>query len=222
MKGLFVSGTDTGCGKTTVALLLASLATARGLRVRVLKPVETGCAPHPEDALALARAAGDARPLERICPYRLALPASPDVAAAAEGVQLTPGPIEDAFAEAAHDADLVLVEGAGGLLVPLAPGLDMLGLAERLRLPLLVVARATLGTINHTWLTLHAAQARGRPVAAVAVSHTTRALSPADRANLERLLADLPVPFLGEIPYGGKQLAPELDIEAFLGTLVAG
>ena len=143
------------------------------------------------------------------------------MAAAAEGVRLSLAPIEDAFGEAARDADLVLVEGAGGVLVPLAPGLDMLALAERLRLPLLVVARATLGTINHTWLTLQAAQARRRPVAAVAVSHTTPGLSPADRANLDRLLADLPVPFLGELPYGGKQLAPELDIEAFLGTLVA-
>ncbi len=227
MTGLFVTGTDTGCGKTSVGVVLAALACEAGLQVRVVKPIETGCEfshgwPVPADALALARAAGDPRPLEQICPYRLTLPAAPDVAAAHEGVAIEPARLRAACEDACEGADLVLVEGAGGLLVPIAPGLDMLGLAAMLELPLLVVARAALGTINHTRLTLAAASARGRPVAGVVVSHTTPSLSPAERANLDRLLADLPVRFLGELRFGGKQLVPELDIRGFLHAPVTG
>ena len=96
MKGLFIAGTDTACGKTAVGCTLARLARAQGLRVRVLKPVETGCEKRgeeliPRDALRLARAAEDDGPLERICPYRLSLPAAPQVAADSCGVSRRPG-----------------------------------------------------------------------------------------------------------------------------------
>ena len=130
MSGLFVTGTDTGCGKTAVAVALARTLRAAGRTVRVLKPVETGCElqngePAPADALALAAAAGDAAPLERICPYRLRLPAAPAVAAAEEGVEIDLDRLEQAYGEAASGADLVLVEGAGGLRVPIRAGFEM-------------------------------------------------------------------------------------------------
>ena len=212
MSAIFVTGTDTGVGKTAVACAIARAARRAGLRVRALKPVETGCARGadgalvPADALALAAAAGDDAPLERLCPWRLELPAAPEVAAAAAGESLALAPIAEALAAARKDADLVLVEGAGGLLVPVFPGLDMAGLAARLDLPVLVVARAALGTINHTLLTLEAARARRLRVLGVAVSHTSSVHSHADRRNLDWLLARLPAPFLGELPHGAEEL----------------
>ena len=218
MRAVFVTGTDTGCGKTAVACALARAARADGLRVRVMKPIETGCADDaPADALALAEAAGDDAPLERLCPYRFALPAAPEVAAAAEGRTIELARIADAFALAAKDADLVIAEGAGGLLVPIARGLDMADLAARLDLPLVVAARAALGTINHTLLTLEAAAARGLRVLGVAVSHTTAVHPPADQRNLELLLARLPVPFLGELRHGASRLAG-LDLVSLLAS----
>jgi dethiobiotin synthetase len=211
VKAFFVTGTDTGCGKTTVAAVLAQTAREHGYRVRVLKPVETGCVPDGDDlvasdALLLAQAAGDSRPVAQICPYRFRMAAAPEIAARAENTEIDPRQIDQAYQDAASQADLVLVEGAGGLLVPLAPGLDMAGLARRLKLPLLLVARAALGTLNHTMLSLEAARTRGLRVLGVIFSHTTPELPAADRANLGLLLEQLPVPFLGELPFEGESL----------------
>ncbi len=224
MNGIFLTGTDTGCGKTRVGVALAGAARAQGLRVRVLKPVETGCEERngalvPADAIRLAEAAEDRRELDLICPYRLRVPAAPDVAARKQGVEIDPARIEKLYREAAAQADLVLIEGAGGLLVPLGPGLDMAGLARRSGWPLLLVARARLGTLNHTLLSLEAARTRGLRVLGVVVSQTTPELPDAERANLEGLLARLPVPFLGELPFGGRRLVPELDPGALLASL---
>ncbi len=220
MSAIFVTGTDTGCGKTAVACALARSLRFAGKRVRVLKPIETGCVDGvPADARALAEAAGDDAAVERLCPYRLAIPAAPEVAARAEGVAIALGPIEAALARARGDADLVIVEGAGGLLVPISPGLDMAGLASQLRLPILVAARAALGTINHTLLTLEAARARGLRVLGVVVSHTCAELSRPDRQNLDLLLERLPVPLLGELPFGARRLPLDFDSAAFLAAV---
>ena len=215
MKGLFITGTDTGCGKTCVGAALARGARERGLRVRILKPVETGCSGdpgelRPEDALTLARAAGDERSLDRICPYRLRLPAAPELAARSSGIRIELPRIRAAYRDSANGADLVLVEGAGGLLVPLAPGLDMADLARELGTPLVIVARARLGTLNHTRLTLEAARTRDLPVAGVVISHTSPELSGAERANLDLLLEGLAAPLLGELAFGAKELPATL------------
>jgi dethiobiotin synthetase len=226
VSAIFVSGTDTGCGKTRVGCALARGLRAAGRRVRVLKPVETGCAERggalvPSDALALAAAAGDDSPLEQLCPYRLRLAAAPEVAARAEGVELDRQRISAALARARAGADCVLVEGAGGLLVPLGPDLDMAGLARRLGLPLLIVARARLGTLNHTLLTLEAAAARGLRVLGVAISHTDPELPDAERRNLDALHALLErnrVTWLGELGHGSECLSPEPLPRALLGA----
>ncbi len=227
MSGLFVTGTDTGCGKTTVGAAIARAARAAGLVVRVLKPVETGCVERgtervPADALALAEAAGDPSPLERLCPYPLRLAAAPAVAAEHEGIELDLARIDAAYRSACRDADLVLVEGAGGLRVPLAAGVEMGDLARRLGLPLLVVARARLGTLNHTLLTLEAAAARDLRVIGVVVSHVDPELPPADRANLDLLRRLLPVPCLGELGHGARELVPPLDVAALRSALAHG
>jgi dethiobiotin synthetase len=214
LNGLFIAGTDTGCGKTAVGRALAAAARARGLCVRVLKPIETGCGPEgPADALALAAAAGDTRPVAELCPYALALPAAPQAAAAAEGVAIELERIRAAYHAARRGADLVLVEAAGGLRVPIAPDLDMAGLARALELPVLVVARAALGTLNHTKLTLEAAARAGLQVVGVLVSHTTPELPPAERANLDLLPGLIDVPLLGELPHAAQSSgnAPEAE-----------
>jgi dethiobiotin synthetase len=218
---LFITGTDTGCGKTSVGRALARALRARGRRLRVLKPVETGCAARdgalwPADACALAEAAGDDSPLQALCPYRLRLAAAPEVAARAEGRTLELEPIRRALARARAQADAVLVEGAGGLLVPLGPELDMAQLARALDLPLLVVARAELGTLNHTLLTLEAARSRALRVLGVVISHTRAQLPDADRQNLGLLRERLPVPWLGELRHGAGELAPPGCPEAIL------
>jgi dethiobiotin synthetase len=200
-SGLFVTGTDTGVGKTVVTCALARAWRARGMDVGVMKPAETGVGPAgPLDALALRAAAASSDALEDVCPEAFALPAAPAVAAAAEGRCVDLGRIR-ATAErlrARHEA--LLVEGAGGLLVPLAADFSMADLARELGLPVLVVARASLGTINHTLLTLEAIAARRLELAGVVVSHPAGGLSEADGRNLGALREALGRRLLVEIP----------------------
>lgn len=200
MRGLFVTGTDTGVGKTFVGCALARGLRAAGVDVGVMKPAETGVpAEGPQDALALRAAAAVDDPLDDVCPQRFALPASPEVAARAEGRSVSLAAIRAAYARIAARHPFVLVEGAGGLLVPLDAAVDMADLAAELGLPLLVVARARLGTLNHTRLTLACAAARGLEVAGVVISHADGPLSPADAQNLESLRARLGPLLVGEI-----------------------
>lgn len=201
MQGLFVTGTDTGVGKTVVACALVRGLRARGLDIGAMKPVETGVDERgPLDAQALRAAAGDADPLDLVCPQRFALPAAPTVAAAAEGRAVDLERIEAAFDELAGRHDRMLVEGAGGLLVPVDSRTDMADLARRLGLAALVCARASLGTINHTRLTLEVLASRGVPCAGVVVSHSGGPISEADRANLGDLRERLGDLLVGEVP----------------------
>lgn len=164
----FVTGTDTGVGKTTVSRALLAAATARGLRTRCFKPVESGCSRGPDgvlvpgDAVSLWEATDRGQSRESACLYRFEEPVAPGVAAARLGMSIDLGAIARAFAFIRADGpDFLLVEGAGGLLVPLGGGKSIADLAVLLGLPLLIVARPGLGTINHTLLTVEAARARG-------------------------------------------------------------
>lgn len=221
--GVFVTGTDTGVGKTVVACAVARALKARGVDVGVMKPVETGVGDDgPLDALALREAAGVSDPIERICPQRFALPAAPNVAAAAEGRRVELEPIERAFAELAASHSCLIVEGAGGLLVPLCERVRMSDLAARFRLPVLVVARAALGTINHTLLTLEAIAARGLGLAGAVISHAGGPLSQADAANLDALRRELGGRLVGEIPPlepGQRPQGGALDLDAIFPAL---
>lgn len=218
--GFFVSGTDTDVGKTVVACALVRAMIRRGLDVGVMKPIETGVgAEGPLDAQALRSTAAATEPLEEICPQTFALPAAPTVAAASEGRAVEMEPIRDAFARLRAKHDWLVVEGAGGLLVPATRDLSMADLSRALELPLLIVARAALGTINHTLLTLEAAVARGLPVAGVVISHSAGRLSAADAANLEALREALGTALVGEIPPLGQGELPgeeSIDLDALL------
>ena len=219
-RGVFVTGTDTGVGKTVVACALARGLRARGVDVGVMKPIETGVGPDgPSDAQRLRDAAGVDDPIGTICPIQLALPAAPTAAARDAGSALDLRVIDASFAALRARHDWLVVEGAGGLLVPVAPRVVMADLARRLRLPLLVVARAALGTLNHTRLTLEVARLRGLAVAGVVVCHTAGPLSEADAANLEELRRDPGAPWLGEITPLAPGEAPrvgQLDLDRLL------
>jgi dethiobiotin synthetase len=207
---LFVTGTDTGVGKTTVGCALVAAARARGLRVQAMKPVETGCSASPRglvpaDAMALERAARGSHSAlpPRATVFRFTAPLAPSVAAEREGRAVALAPILRAADRLRSLApDLLLVEGAGGLLVPLTASLDMTDLAAALGAPLVVVARDGLGTINHTLLTLEAAVARRLPVAAVVLNAADDLTSDFEaRRNAEEIARRGRVPVLGRLPH---------------------
>ena len=206
MHGILITGTDTGVGKTLVGCGLAAALTAQGKTVGVLKPAETGCsrrdgALYPEDAMRLAAFARASLSLEQICPYRFAPPVAPSVAAEMAGVTIEPRRIHETFAQIAAQHDFTIVEGAGGLLVPLVGRYSFVDLARDLHLPLLVVVGSKLGALNHTLLTLHCAHTRALPVTGYILNHPTPASDTAIQTNA-RILAQLTeVRSLGVLPF---------------------
>ena len=190
-----------------------------------MKPIETGVEGEgPLDAIALRDATGSTDPLATICPQQFALPAAPNAAASAEGREVDLIAIDAAYEVLAKGRDLMVVEGAGGLLVPIQQEWTMAELARRLDLPLLVVARASLGTINHTALTLEVAAFRKLPVLGVVISHAGGPISSADASNLLALKKFLGDRLIGEIPPLGPTEAPPsdaIDIEALTHRLLA-
>ena len=173
-RGIFVTGTDTGVGKTIVAATLARLLRMNGVKVGVMKPVTSGCPEEDgklvsDDAVLLCQAAG-VELSDDVAPYRLREAVAPSEAARIDGVRIDFSIIKAAFERLVASYDYVIVEGAGGLMVPLSGGLLVADLAGALELPLLVVARPGLGTINHTVLTCFAARQLGLQVAGVIVN----------------------------------------------------
>jgi len=201
MRGLFITATDTGVGKTEVACGVVRGHRARGLDVGAMKPAQSGHLPgEASDAARLGAAAGGGDPPELICPCSFAAPLAPAVAARLEGRTISLQRLLDAARELARRHAALVVEGAGGLLSPLAEGATCADLAVALALPVLVVARAGLGTVNHTALTCEALRARGLPVAGVVLNRTAPGGDPSEphnAAEIERLtgarvLASLP------------------------------
>jgi dethiobiotin synthetase len=176
--GYFVTGTDTSVGKTYVTCVLARRARQHGQKVFAFKPIESGCERRPDgtyvgaDQELLVEAAGRWQSGRLRGLYQLPLPAAPLVAAEAAGTVIDLDLVVDVATETIQreQPDLTLVEGAGGWRVPITPDADTSTLARALRLPLVVVARAGLGTINHTLLTVEAIERDGLPLAAVVFS----------------------------------------------------
>ena len=176
LSGFFITGTDTGVGKTAIGAALLYLMRRRGISAAPLKPVQTGVVPgEPGDLEIYLKTSGIApSPEERslMNPYRFRLPASPHLAAEAEGAAVDLRHIERACRTLGRSYQALVVEGAGGLLVPLSRSVTTVELARRLKLPLLVIARAGVGTINHSLLTLKAAKDAGFEVAALVLNRT--------------------------------------------------
>lgn len=167
---IFITGTDTGVGKTVVAAALARYLTQRGLKVGVMKPVETGVADPARpgaDARLLAWAAASSDPESLLAPCRLKAPTAPSQAAEIEHNPVDPMALQESLRQLAEGKDFVIVEGAGGLMVPVRGGYLMADLVRQLGLPLLIVARTRLGTLNHSLLTVFAAQTMEIPVAGI-------------------------------------------------------
>jgi dethiobiotin synthetase len=208
LTGLFIAGTDTGVGKTTIAVGLARLALRRGRAPIPYKPVETGCDPVAADATRLWAAARPPTTLAETCPYPLAFPAAPAAAATAAGLNLDLSELVDRAQAIAARGDFLLVEGAGGLLAPYvvstAGTSTNADLASQLGLPILVVGRMALGTINHVALTLAELDRRELPVVGVVLVRTLETLGPHEASNLDLIEALThrrplgPVPFLSE------------------------
>lgn len=217
-KAIFVTGTDTGVGKTIVTAALARLLREQGVDVGVMKPVTSGCIERgdslvSEDAELLTWAAGV--PLDEECaPYCLRAPIAPSVAASRENVRIDFSRIRNAFETLLTRHDFVLIEGAGGLMVPLSGGLMVADLVLALKLPLLVVARPNLGTINHTVLTCFAAKQLGIDVRGTIVNSYPDKPDTAEEYAPHLIDSLSGAPLLGVFP-----LVEETDQRAVVETL---
>ena len=205
MHGLFVTATDTGAGKTFVTAVVARTLRGHGAAVRMCKPVATGAEWVggrwlSEDTRILAEAAAD-DDYDGITPWAFPTPAAPPVAARIAGASLQLEDLAEAVRRRAAPDALVLVEGVGGLLCPLTERETVADLAVELGLPLLIVARRSLGTLNHTLMTLEVASSRSLRVAGVVVCETTPVTGAAEETNVEELRRRIRVPLLAVIPH---------------------
>ena len=231
MKGYFVTGSDTGVGKTAVAAALCLLLRRRGTDAVPVKPVQTGVAPgepgdleHCLEVIGLRPGADD---LALMNPCRFRLPASPHLAAEQENTVVDISLLEKCCRELAARHDMLIVEGAGGLLAPLRREMTTLDFAARLDLPLIIVARAGLGTINHSLLTVRAAREAGVEVACVVLNRSQSEPPGEDEKKIEadnvRIIAELGgVEVLGPLPHvpgAGEDVAATRKLAAQLANI---
>ncbi len=214
-RGIFITGTDTGVGKTMTTAILACTLRQQGLRVGVMKPAETGCEerdgrPIAADASFLRTISGCEAPEEVVTPYRLREPVAPAVAAEREGVVIDLQHIAACYAQLAAVYDIVLVEGAGGLLVPLTEDQNYLDLCALLHLPMVVVARNVLGTINHTALTVTVAAQRCHVHGIVLNTLEPQFSDSSQASNIASLRRWGRAPLLGVVPYTREHTAESL------------
>jgi dethiobiotin synthetase len=207
-RGLFVTGTDTGVGKTLVAASLLRRARALGLRACGMKPVAAGARPGREhlcneDVDALTAAGNVAAPLELVCPYLLREAVSPHIAAELEGRRVDLDHIEACYRQLAARADCVIVEGAGGWYAPLSGHATIASLARRLRLPVVLVVGLRLGCLNHALLAVRAIAADEVPLAGWIANCIDPAMAQGE-ANLAYLSNHIGAPLLGRIPWLGE------------------
>jgi dethiobiotin synthetase len=205
VKGVFVTGTDTGVGKTLFTCALLHAYAKRGLRAVGMKPVAAGAVRENgvllnEDVTAMRAASNVAAPAELVNPYCFEPPIAPHIAAAETGVTIDLERIASAHAALAALADRIVVEGAGGFCVPLGPDLDTADLARRLGLPVVIVVGMRLGCLNHALLTADAVRAAGLRLAGWVASHVDPDMMYAD-GNVDALKARLEAPLIARFPY---------------------
>jgi dethiobiotin synthetase len=204
MQGLLITGSDTGVGKTTISTALLRLLRQQGRLVRACKPVATGAVWHEgrllsEDTRLLAQAAGDDP--DQVTPWTFAEPVAPPLAARRAGTPLELAAIARAVRRRAESGHWLLVEGIGGLLCPLTERETVADLAALVGLPLVVVVRRALGTLNHTLLTLEVARWRGLPIAGLIVNETTPGHGLAEETAADEMSRFVRVPILAQVSY---------------------
>jgi dethiobiotin synthetase len=218
--GLFITGTDTGVGKTRVASLIAKALVQTGRKVGVYKPAASGCVRQgdtlvSDDAVALWNAAGRPGELEQVCPQRFAAPLAPHLAARAEGKEIDAALLRDGINYWRERSDIVLVEGAGGLMSPMGDDEYVADLADAFGYPLIVVSRNVLGTINQTLQTLITAAvfSDGLEVAGLVLNHPSPPA--ADDASLatnrSEIAARIIPPILAEVFWNAEGFDAEVD-----------
>ena len=216
-NGVFVTGTGTEVGKTVVAAAIARSRVAAGQRVAVFKPAVTGLEEAGEtDHELLRRAAGSEQPDEAIAPYRYGPPASPHLAAELAGERIDPDRLLAGARQAESEADYLVCEGVGGLLVPLAEDYLARDFARDLGLPLVVAAPPGLGTINHTLLTLEAARSAGLEVVLVVLTpwpDEPSSVESSNRRTLEKLVG-APLAVLPPLDLANPASWPALELPA--------
>jgi len=217
--GYFVTGTDTGVGKTLVACALLHALARRGARVIGMKPVAAGARREGatlvnDDVVALTQASNTVAPAGLVNPYCFEPPIAPHIAAAQAGVTIDITHIVQAHAALARDADCVVVEGAGGFRVPLSPHANTSELAAALALPVVLVVGMRLGCLNHALLTADAVRAAGLDLAGWVANHVDPDMACADE-NVSTLAAALGAPLLARIAYARAPdpRAAVIDIE---------
>lgn len=213
-RGLFVTGTDTGVGKTRVAVALIHTLRAQGLRVAAMKPVSAGSAPDElnEDVVALMQAANVEAEVSDVNPYAFAEPIAPHIAAQQAGVTIELSIIAAAYSRLAAMSDVVVVEGAGGWRVPLNEHEDMADLAQRLGLPVVLVVGLRLGCLNHALLTAESISRRQLPWAGWVGNHIDPSMAQ-QAANLDALHRRLPKPCLGVQDFMPAAVEPIVDMQ---------
>lgn len=238
--GIFITGTDTGVGKTIITASIAYNLTQAGKKVAVMKPVQTGTIiSGPTDLEFVQKVVGDDSGLGLSCPYSFPDPVAPLVASMLSGERIDIDLIKDTYSELTQENDTVIVEGAGGLLVPILEDYYMSDLAMDLNLPILIVSRPDLGTLNHTLLTLESAKRKGLQIAGIVISNYPWDPGIPEQTNPELLLSMTGENILGILPHdnslsveksdiGGlrdiaksglsKELGGTFDIEHFIST----
>jgi dethiobiotin synthetase len=217
VNACFVTGTDTGVGKTVASVALLDALAAAGRRAVGMKPVASGCRPtetgwRNEDAEALLAASVPVPAYADVNPYAFADPIAPHVAAADAGVRITLDPLRSAFGRLAAQADVVVVEGVGGWMAPLADDLMQADLARALGLPVVLVVGLRLGAINHALLTARAILADGCVLAGWIANRIDPQMARAE-ATLDCLRARLPAPLLGVLDHAQDgRPRPSLDL----------
>lgn len=219
-RSVFVTGTDTGVGKTLVSAALASYLSRRGVRVGVMKPLESGISLgdaelRGSDASLLKSSAQCEHSLDVICPLRFEAPLAPAIAARRLSHVIDLEMADRAFATIRATSEQVIVEGCGGIMVPVTESLDVADLAKRFDLPLMIVARAGLGTINHTGLTVNYARQKGLDLLGVILSGMDKpGDDPSHQDNAEQIEKQFDVPVLATIPKMSESMSDRDKVAA--------
>ncbi|NJD54875.1 MAG: dethiobiotin synthase [Nitrospirae bacterium] len=206
-KGFFITATDTGVGKTIIAGALIKVIQSFGIKTCAMKPVESGCGKEgdiliPYDGTFLRQAAHMEEPMRLITPYCFENPLSPYAAAEIEGRTINIDEIKKAYYTLYRSYESIIVEGIGGLMVPLKKDYYVVDLAKEFALPLLIVAKPGLGTINHTMLTVNYALEAGLEVAGLIINYSRPSENSLAEKNNPKVLEEIcPVPVIGTFPY---------------------
>jgi len=221
MQGIFITGTNTEVGKTIIGRAIIIALVNRGIDVKALKPVESGVKDIPQDAMALLKASKKQRDIKETCLYALKTPASPHVAAKQEGIEIKEKSIIEFINKTTKESQMLIVEGAGGILVPLSPKLLYIDIIKNIGFPIVIVAPNVLGTINATLLTIEAAKKRNINILGVVLNGTDKE----ELGNAKAIEDFGKVPIIGVFPTIdenmndsklGKVAEKSLDIDCLL------